>query len=131
MYKEESHCHGGDAKPMKKDVVIDYNALGKRIHAQRLHRGLSQQELSELAQLEPSNISHIERGVGHISLNSLLKIAIALEATPNQLLQDSLPSLEKDPTTKPCIELKDSSPEKVVLYQTLIHDIESYLNRNG
>lgn len=111
---------------MKKDVVINYNALGKRIQAQRLCKALSQQKLAELVRIEPSNISHIERGVGHVSLNSLVKIAIALGTTPNELLQDSLPSLEKD---KHCIELEDGSPEKVILYQNLIRDVESYLRK--
>lgn len=111
---------------MKKENVIDYEALGKRIHVERLGSGMSQQRLAALIQLEPSNISHIERGVGRVGLNTLVKIAIALETTPDDLLRDSLPE-QCFSTLR--IELKNSTADEALLYQKLIRTIESYLHQ--
>ena len=39
---------------------IDYQAIGIRIRRKRKDLGLTHQKLAELADLEPSNVSHIE-----------------------------------------------------------------------
>lgn len=43
--------------------MIDYTALGKRIKVARKKQKLTQQQLAEMAGVEPNNLSHIERGV--------------------------------------------------------------------
>lgn len=43
---------------------VDYKKLGQRIRERRLTLGMTQQQIAEAIGLEPSNISHIERG-GH------------------------------------------------------------------
>ena len=48
------------------------------------------QALAEMSQIEPSNISHIERGVAKLSLPTIVSIANALGVTVNDLLFDSL-----------------------------------------
>lgn len=93
---------------------------------ERLGSGTSQQRLATLIQLEPSNISHIERGVGRVGLNTLVKIAIALETTPDDLLRYSLPE-QCFSTLR--IELKNSAADEALLYQKLIRTIESYLHQ--
>ena len=65
---------------------LDYQAIGTRVRHLRKSKGLTQQALAELAEQEPSNISHIERGATKLSL------ANALDVTADQLLCDSLPA---------------------------------------
>ena len=53
--------------------------LGKRIKAIRKNRGLTQEKLSEMIDIEPSSLSGIESGRFYPSLHVLEKIANVLE----------------------------------------------------
>ena len=55
-------------------------ALGRNLRASRQKRSLTQEKLAELAELDPTYISGIERGIRNPSLLSLLRIAKALGA---------------------------------------------------
>lgn len=69
---------------------INYEAIGKRIRAYRLKLKLTQAKLAEESGVEPSNISHIERGATKVSLPTLLKLTNILEVSLDDLLYDSL-----------------------------------------
>lgn len=69
---------------------IDYRAIGSRIRAYRLERKLSQELLSELADVTPAHFSHIERGNTKPSLPTLLRIANALGVSLDDLVCDNL-----------------------------------------
>ena len=71
-------------------MEINYAALGERIRKLRKAAGITQAQLGETAQVEPSNISHIERGATKVSLPTLLRIANALHASLDELIYDSL-----------------------------------------
>ena len=61
--------------------------LGQRIRARRLHRGLSQGRLAELAHLSPRFVSQIESGRGNISILRLHDLAQALETPLEELVR--------------------------------------------
>ena len=69
---------------------IDYKAIGARIKYYRNQRNITQAQLAETSSVEPSNISHIERGATKVSLPTLFKIANALEVSLDDLVYDSL-----------------------------------------
>ena len=69
---------------------INYNAIGERIKAYRNKLNITQAQLGELSGVEPSNISHIERGATKVSLPTLIKIANTLGASLDDLVYDSL-----------------------------------------
>ncbi len=71
-------------------MEIDYTAIGIRIRRKRKTLGLTQQKLAERAHLEPSNISHIERGATKLGLPTIISIANVLDCTVDDLLCDSL-----------------------------------------
>lgn len=71
-------------------MMLDYQAIGRRIRRLRKAQGLTQQTLAERAEQEPSNISHIERGATKLSLPTLVSIANALGVTADELLCDSV-----------------------------------------
>ena len=77
-------------KEAETGLEIDYKAIGIRIRQRRKIKGLTQQKLAELAHLEPSNISHIERGATKLGLPSIIRIANALDCSVDDLLCDSL-----------------------------------------
>lgn len=74
----------------EKFSVIDRIALGKRIKDCRTSKKWTQQKLGEKCDITPTNISHIERAQISPSLETLVKIANALEVGVDDLLCDSL-----------------------------------------
>lgn len=71
-------------------MELDYAAIGTRIRTRRKALGLTQQELAELVELEPSYVSHIERGATKLGLPTLVNLANTLRVTVDDLLCDSL-----------------------------------------
>jgi len=74
------------------EMEINYTAIGERIRRFRKTLHITQAELGERSQVEPSNISHIERGATKVSLPTLLKIANALHVSLDDLVYDSIDS---------------------------------------
>lgn len=69
---------------------LDYKAIGQRIKAVRLKRGLTQEQLVELTGISNSHISNIETGHTKIGLPTLIIIANALYVTADKILCDNL-----------------------------------------
>ena len=61
--------------------------LGKRVRALRVHRGISQEALADLAEIHRNYISQIEGGKRNLSFFNVVKIARALKVTPSKLLE--------------------------------------------
>lgn len=61
-------------------------ALGNTIRAARLERGVSQEKLALIAEVDRSYVGRIERGDNNVALLTLLKIAAALEMSGGDLL---------------------------------------------
>ncbi len=70
--------------------MIDYISIGKRIRELRKNKNWTQAVLAEKSGIEPSNISHIERGATKLSLPTLINIANALETTLDELTYGSI-----------------------------------------
>jgi transcriptional regulator with XRE-family HTH domain len=60
--------------------------FGKNVRKARLKRGLSQEQLAEVADLHRTEISHIERSTRDIRLTTAVRVARALEIEPARLL---------------------------------------------
>lgn len=71
---------------MAKDPFIQ--DFGKRIKALRLERGLTQEKLADLAGMHFTAIGHIERASRSSTLETILKLAKALEVQPRELIPD-------------------------------------------
>ena len=69
---------------------LNYKLIGKRLRAIRQKRGLTQEQLSELADISPQHCSGIECGVAKVSLPALVRLCNALAATPDEVLMDSV-----------------------------------------
>ena len=74
----------------KNGVTVDYEALGQRVKRVRLLRELTQEQLAERADVVNSYVGVIERGEKKPSINTLVKIANALNCSIDYLLGDSL-----------------------------------------
>jgi transcriptional regulator with XRE-family HTH domain len=60
--------------------------LGGNIRAQRKQLGLSQETLSEKADLHPVYVGSVERGEENVSIDSLVRIAEALKVAVQDLV---------------------------------------------
>ena len=63
-----------------------YKKVAERIKALRLERGITQQELAGMLDYEKSNMSRLEAGKVNIKLNTIYKIAQALNISMGELL---------------------------------------------
>lgn len=63
------------------------NSVGRRIRTYRLQRGLSQEKLAELSGCHPTYIGQLERGEKNATLDSIARIASALQISLSQLFE--------------------------------------------
>ncbi len=64
------------------NILKDFGLHLKKIRATR---GLSQEKLAHIADLDRTYISGVERGVRNISLINIIRLAKALEVPPSEL----------------------------------------------
>jgi len=67
-------------------MELDYTEIGKRIALRRKMLGLKQSEVSELADISNTYMSSIERAVSIPSTEVVMRLAIALDTTPDEFL---------------------------------------------
>ncbi len=66
-------------------MVIDFCEIGKTIRNYRIKEEMTQDQLSEYADISPGYLSKIEGGFAKPTLNTLMKIADSLGVTLNDL----------------------------------------------
>ncbi|GLX71425.1 helix-turn-helix domain-containing protein [Paenibacillus glycanilyticus] len=66
-----------------------YLEVGKRIRLHRKANNYTQEDLGEMLQIDQSYVGRIERGEINITLDTLNKIADALQINPAELLESS------------------------------------------
>ena len=79
----------GVHRDMDENVHHHRKTVGKNILAFRKQAGMTQEQLSEKADLHCTYLSDVERGVENISLDSLARIAKALKVKLSELVNDS------------------------------------------
>lgn len=77
-------------------AVQEAEIFGKRLRRFREERGVSQERLANAADLTTSFVSNLERGTTVPSLTTVLRLAMALEVSPGDLLSDfTAPALKR------------------------------------
>ena len=67
-------------------MPLDYAAIGKRVARRRKALGLTQAQVSEMANISTPYVSSIERAKSIPSTEVIMRLAIALDTTPNEFL---------------------------------------------
>ncbi|MCD9530677.1 helix-turn-helix domain-containing protein [Photobacterium carnosum] len=70
---------------MEKDDLL--SAFGKKIQEARRDKRLSQESLADLAGLDRTYISSMERGKRNVSLLNIIKVANALSVPPETFIK--------------------------------------------
>ncbi len=67
-------------------MELDYAQIGRRIAACRKSHGLTQEKLSEMVEISNTYMSSIERAVSIPSTEVIMRLALALDTTPDEFL---------------------------------------------
>jgi len=70
--------------------------FGLSVKKYRIDQALSQEKLAELAQLDRSYISEIERGLKSASIVTLFRLSAALRISPSQLLKEAERRIDRE-----------------------------------
>jgi transcriptional regulator with XRE-family HTH domain len=60
--------------------------FGQRVRQARIARGVSQEEIANLADMHVTNYGRIERGEANSELHTIVRLATALDTDPAELL---------------------------------------------
>ena len=71
-------------------MELDYSEIGKRIAKRRKELGLRQVQVCESAGINDKYLSCIERATSIPSLEVIMKLALALDTTPDEFLTGSI-----------------------------------------
>ena len=71
-------------------MKLDYSEIGKRIAKRRKELGLRQIQVCEKAGINDKYLSCIERATSIPSLEVVIKLALALDTTPDEFLLGSI-----------------------------------------
>ena len=69
-----------------KNVDFNFKEMGRRIHNRRKEKGYTQGKLSDITGISPSQISSAENGSRMLSIEALIAICAALDASPDYFL---------------------------------------------
>ena len=96
--------------------------IGQRVRNYRIDKGLSQEKLAELSGCHPTYIGQVERGEKNATLESIEKIASAMNISLAQLFE-KIGESSTDSYPMKCYELvaAKSKSEQEHLYLSLIH----------
>ena len=61
-------------------------AFARRLRALRTERGLSQEQLADLAQLDRTYVSSCEAGRRNVTLRTICRLSLALDVDPSALV---------------------------------------------
>ena len=78
-----------DKTPRPKNEVT--HALGRRLCELRQDFGITQQDLADLAHVDTTSISRIERGFGNPTLDLITRLAVALDTPVANLVSGITP----------------------------------------
>ena len=96
---------------------MDRFAVAKRVCEVRKARGLTQEELAAKADVSPTHISVLERGVKLPNLDTFIAIANALDVSADYLLQDVVYRSEEHQSnelTSRLMELPEETRKRII-----------------
>lgn len=101
--------------------MVDFKLIGLRIKERRFEEQITQAYLAEQAELSPQYLSQVEAGKKHISLEALVKVAMALHTTADDLLTGNQFDTEDEYVRELSMLLEDcSGVERRILFEMIV-----------
>ena len=98
---------------------LDYSKIGKRIARRRKELGLKQAEVCERAGINDKYLSCIERATSIPSLEAVMRLALALDTTPDEFLTGTV-RYDSDQWRDVAEMLRTMSPKQLELAQSFL-----------
>ena len=113
-------------------VELNYRLVGERLRAIRKKRGYTQEQLAEMAGISPQHCSGIETGGAKVSLPALVQLCNALDASPDEILLDSVPAAAKPGLLREVEAVfSDASPDELYLMLAQAKSLKEALRIKG
>lgn len=93
-------------------MELDYSLIGKRVAKRRKKLGLKQAVVEERADISNKYLSSIETAHSIPSIEVIMRLAIALETTPDEFLVGAVKYTEDDENWRNVAELLRGMDEK-------------------
>lgn len=100
-------------------MELDYSQIGKRIARRRKELGLRQVEVCERAGINDKYLSCIERATSIPSLEVVMRLALALDTTPDEFLTGSV-RYESDQWRDVAELLRSMNPKQLHLAESFL-----------
>lgn len=101
-------------------MELDYAEIGRRIARRRKELGLKQAEIEERAEIGYKYLSNIERGISIPSTEVIMRLAIALETTPDEFLAGTAHRDDGEEWRSVAEELRPLNQKQLKLTQNFI-----------
>ena len=100
-------------------MELDYSEIGKRIARRRKELGLKQTEVCERAGINDKYLSCIERATSIPSLEVVMRLALALDTTPDEFLTGTV-RYDSDQWRDVAEMLRTMSPKQLELAHSFL-----------
>lgn len=107
---------------------FDYMAIGERIRAIRVAKGMSQADLAFAAHLATSNVSDIENGKTKMWLATFVKIVEALQVSADSILRPNVPEVNGLYQTEYAQLLADCTPSEIEAIMKIAKEVKTSLH---
>lgn len=101
--------------------------IGARVKEWRAKRKLTQQELAVRAELSLPHVSKIESGKAAMQIQTLKKIAEALQVSIDELLRPNIPKVKEIYRTEFAELLDDCTPSEIESILTVVQEFKARL----
>ena len=101
-------------------MKLDYCEIGRRISRRRKSLGLTQAEVEDRAELSYKYLSNIERGISIPSTEVIMRLAIALDTTPDEFLVGAVRNEADECWRAVAQQLRSLTPRQLELARALI-----------
>ena len=101
-------------------MEIDYKEIGRRIARRRKELKLTQFEVEEQAELGQKYLSNIERSISIPSIEVIMRLAAALDTTPDEFLVGTLHEDTKDEWENISELLRNMSPAQLSMAKSFL-----------
>lgn len=114
-------------------LMKNYNSkmMGVRIKAFRTKKGLSQEELAQIASVDVHHIASIENGRRNPSMPRFISIANALEVSADDILSDSLDYSKSNAGTEIHRILMDCNQDEAKMLLKTLRFMKALLSEYG
>lgn len=107
---------------------FDYVAIGERIRAIRVAKGMSQADLAFAAHLATSNVSDIENGKTKMWLATFVKIVEALQVSADSILRPDVPEVNGLYQKEYAQLLADCTPSEIEAIMKISREVKASLH---